>query len=93
VNTELIIDQAPRIKCIVIVEENTLFGDFGNYVNNVCQQLAVSERRVCQVLGQAKATQWLIPSPQSDEKYQRQLKSLLSCLVGRFLLPHPASGD
>jgi putative transposase len=37
-------------------------------VKNVCQKLAVSERRACQVLGQTRATQRHNPSPPSDEK-------------------------
>jgi 1-deoxy-D-xylulose-5-phosphate synthase len=38
VDTELIIDLAKRIKHIVTVEENTLSGGFGNYVNDAVRQ-------------------------------------------------------
>jgi len=38
VDTELIIDIATRIKRIVTVEENTLSGGFGNYVNDAIRQ-------------------------------------------------------
>jgi len=37
-------------------------------VKNVCQKLAVSERRACKILGQARATQRHTLSPPSDEK-------------------------
>jgi len=38
IDTELIIDIATRIKRIVTVEENTLSGGFGNYVNDAVRQ-------------------------------------------------------
>jgi 1-deoxy-D-xylulose-5-phosphate synthase len=38
IDTELIVDLATRIKCIVTVEENTLSGGFGNYVNDAVRQ-------------------------------------------------------
>jgi 1-deoxy-D-xylulose-5-phosphate synthase len=38
VDTDLIIDLATRIKHIVTVEENTLSGGFGNYVNDAVRQ-------------------------------------------------------
>ena len=38
IDAELIIDLATRIKCIVTVEENTLSGGFGNYVNDALRQ-------------------------------------------------------
>ena len=38
IDTELIIDMATRIKRIVTVEENTLSGGFGNYVNDAVRQ-------------------------------------------------------
>jgi putative transposase len=37
-------------------------------VKNVCQKLAVSERRACKILGQARATQRHTLLPPSDEK-------------------------
>jgi transposase InsO family protein len=37
-------------------------------VQQVCQKLAVAERRACKVLGQARATQRYKPTPYSDEK-------------------------
>ena len=38
VDTELVVDLAARIKRIVTVEENTLSGGFGNYVNDAVRQ-------------------------------------------------------
>ena len=43
VDTELIIDLAMRIKRIISVEENTLSGGFGNYVNDVVRQADISD--------------------------------------------------
>jgi len=43
VDTELVIDLATRIKRIVTVEENTLSGGFGNYVNNIIRQADLSD--------------------------------------------------
>jgi putative transposase len=37
-------------------------------VQQVCQKLAVAERRACKVLGQARSTQRHEPTPPSDEK-------------------------
>ena len=45
VDTELVVDLATRIKCIVTVEENTLSGGFGNYVND-----AVRQADICDVI-------------------------------------------
>jgi putative transposase len=38
-------------------------------VNHVCQQLSVSERRACKVLGQPRSTQRLIPYVPDDEHF------------------------
>jgi len=38
-------------------------------VNHVCQQLSVSERRACKVLGQPRSTQRLIPYVPDDEPF------------------------
>jgi putative transposase len=46
--------------------------------------LAVSERRACQVLGQARATQRLIPSPPSDEKQLTADILALATKYGRY---------
>ncbi len=43
VDTELVIDLATRIKRIVTVEENTLSGGFGNYVNDIIRQADLSD--------------------------------------------------
>ena len=43
IDTELIIDMATRIKRIVTVEENTLSGGFGNYVNDAVRQAALRD--------------------------------------------------
>jgi 1-deoxy-D-xylulose-5-phosphate synthase len=43
IDTELIIDIATRIKRIVTVEENTLSGGFGNYVNDAVRQAALRD--------------------------------------------------
>jgi transposase InsO family protein len=46
--------------------------------------LAVSERRACQVLGQARATQRLIPYPPSDEKQLTADILALATKYGRY---------
>ena len=43
VDAELIIELATRIKHIITVEENTLSGGFGNYVNDVVRQADLSD--------------------------------------------------
>ena len=45
VDTELVIDLATRVKRIITVEENTLSGGFGNYVND-----AVRQADICDVI-------------------------------------------
>jgi 1-deoxy-D-xylulose-5-phosphate synthase len=43
VDTELIVDLAARTKRIITVEENTLSGGFGNYVNDAVRQADISD--------------------------------------------------
>jgi 1-deoxy-D-xylulose-5-phosphate synthase len=43
VDIEMIVDLAARIKRIVTVEENTLSGGFGNYVNDAVRQADISD--------------------------------------------------
>jgi 1-deoxy-D-xylulose-5-phosphate synthase len=43
IDKELIIDLATRIKHIVTVEENTISGGFGNYVNDAIRQADISD--------------------------------------------------
>ena len=43
VDTELVVDLAAHIKRIVTVEENTLSGGFGNYVNDAVRQADISD--------------------------------------------------
>jgi 1-deoxy-D-xylulose-5-phosphate synthase len=43
VDAELVIELATRIKRIITVEENTLSGGFGNYVNDVIRQADLSD--------------------------------------------------
>jgi 1-deoxy-D-xylulose-5-phosphate synthase len=43
VDTEMIVDLAIRIKRIVTVEENTLAGGFGSYVNDAIKQADISD--------------------------------------------------
>jgi putative transposase len=50
-------------------------------VQQVSQKLAVSERRACQVLGQARATQRHTPCPPSDEK---QLTADIIALASKY---------
>jgi putative transposase len=50
-------------------------------VNHVCQQLSVSERRACKVLGQPRSTQRLIPYVPDDEPF---LVSRIIELAERF---------
>src|SRR5271157_487508 len=45
VDTELVVDLAARIKRIITVEENTLSGGFGNYVNDAIKQADICEDR------------------------------------------------
>jgi 1-deoxy-D-xylulose-5-phosphate synthase len=46
IDTELIVDLATRIKRIVTVEENTIFGGFGNYVTNTIKQADISDVKI-----------------------------------------------
>jgi transposase InsO family protein len=50
-------------------------------VQQVSQKLTVSQRRACQVLGQARATQRHTPFPPSDEK---QLTADIIALAGKY---------
>jgi len=50
-------------------------------VQQVCHELAVSQRRACQVLSQARATQRHTPLPPSDEK---QLTSDIIALASKY---------
>ena len=50
----------------------------------VCQKLAVSERRACKVLGQARATQRNNPLPPSDEEQLTQDILELATKYGRY---------
>jgi 1-deoxy-D-xylulose-5-phosphate synthase len=43
VDAELVIELATRIKRIITVEENTLSGGFGNYVNDAIRQADLSD--------------------------------------------------
>ena len=43
VDKELIVDLATRIKRIITIEENTLCGGFGNYVNDAIRQADISD--------------------------------------------------
>ncbi len=53
-------------------------------VNQVCDRLGVSERRACQVLGQARSTQRHQPKERDDER--RLVKRIieLACRFGRY---------
>jgi len=53
-------------------------------VDYVCQQLKVSQRRACQVLGQARATQHRKPSLSSDEKSLTEDIISLATKYGRY---------
>jgi len=53
-------------------------------VNQVCQKLAVSERRACKVLGQARATQRHNPTPVSEEKQLTEDILKLATKYGRY---------
>jgi transposase InsO family protein len=53
-------------------------------VNHVSQKLAVSQRRACQVLGQARATQRHTPFPLSDEKQLTADIIVLATKYGRY---------
>jgi 1-deoxy-D-xylulose-5-phosphate synthase len=46
VDTELIVDLATRVKRIVTVEENTLFGGFGSYVVDAIKQADLSDVKI-----------------------------------------------
>jgi 1-deoxy-D-xylulose-5-phosphate synthase len=43
VDIEMVVDVATRIKRIVTVEENTLSGGFGNYINDMVRQADISD--------------------------------------------------
>jgi putative transposase len=53
-------------------------------VQQVCHKLAVSERRACKVLGQARATQRHCSSPTSDEKCLTKEIIALATKYGRY---------
>ena len=53
-------------------------------MQQVCQKLAVSERRACKVLGQARATQRRGASPPSDEKCLTEEIIALATKYGRY---------
>ena len=53
-------------------------------MENVCQKLTVSQRRACQVLGQARATQRHKPFPISDERRLTEDIVTLATKYGRY---------
>lgn len=53
-------------------------------VKQICQKLVVSQRRACQVLGQARATQRRQLSPPSDEKRLTEDIIALATRYGRY---------
>ena len=53
-------------------------------VESVCAKLEVSQRRACQVLDQARATQRRQPSPPSDEKGLTENITALATKYGRY---------
>jgi len=53
-------------------------------VEYVCEKLKISQRRACQVLGQARATQIRKPSPLSDEKRLTEDIITLATKYGRY---------
>ena len=53
-------------------------------VEYVCQKLAVSQRRACQVIGQARVTQRHKPFPVSDERRLTQDIVTLATRYGRY---------
>jgi len=53
-------------------------------VEHVCQKLEVSQRRACQVLGQARASQRRHPSPPSDEERLTENIITLATEYGRY---------
>jgi len=53
-------------------------------VESVCGKLEVSQRRACQVLGQARATQIRKPSPPSDERRLTEDIVTLATKYGRY---------
>jgi len=53
-------------------------------VEYVCQKLKVSQRRACQVLDQARATQMRKPSPSSDERRLTEDIIALATKYGRY---------
>jgi transposase InsO family protein len=55
-----------------------------NDAEQVCQKLAVAERRACQVLGQARATQRYEPLPPCDEKRLTEDIITLATKYGRY---------
>ncbi len=53
-------------------------------MNHVCVVLAISERRACKVLGQARATQRGVLEPTDEEKRLREDIVRLACKYGRY---------
>ncbi len=53
-------------------------------MDDVCQKLSVSQRRACQVLGQARTTQLRELSPPSDEKQLTKDIIALATRYGRY---------
>jgi putative transposase len=53
-------------------------------IEYVCEKLKVSQRRACQVLGQARATQRHHPSPPQDEKRLTEDIIALATKYGRY---------
>jgi len=53
-------------------------------VQQICQKLAVAERRACKVLGQARATQRHHPTPPCDEKRLTEEVIALATKYGRY---------
>lgn len=50
-------------------------------------QLSVSQRRACQVLGQSRATQRYLPIVRDDEEPLTQRIIELACVYGRYGTP------
>jgi len=53
-------------------------------VDYICQKLRVSQRRACQIIGQARATQRRQPSPPCDEKRLTEDIITLATKYGRY---------
>ena len=53
-------------------------------VKEVCQKLAIAERRACKVLGQVRATQRYTPSPPGDERQLTEDIIALATKYGRY---------